>query len=773
MHRYLPILLVLLIAASLSAAPIRNQPTTITQPDGTSYDVFASGDEYFNYLHDADGYTIIPDRGTGWYHYAARQGDELVPGPWRVGEVNPAIAGIQPHLLISQQAYLARRDNWTQHMREGSRIPDTGHVNNLVVYIRFADQTEFELTREHYDQKFNDDTPSAVSMFNYYNEVSYGEMFLHSYHYPVCDMSTNLSFVDTHNRAYFSPYSYDNPDGYTNDNQRRNREHQLLADAIAGIEAEVPDSLNIDGDNDGLVDNVCFIIRGGNDAWADLLWAHRWSLWSQTVYLNGSQVLDYTFQPESQNSVGTLCHEMFHSLGAPDLYHYNGGEYTPAGPWDLMDGGDAHMCAYMKYRYASWITDIPTIIASGTYSLRPLLESSNNCYRINSPNTIGEYFVLEYRKYTPGTFEQNLPGSGLVIYRINDDLAGQGNAQGPPDEVYVYRPGGTNTTNGSPNQAPFSYESGRTQFNDDTNPSCFLTYGGEGGIFIHQVGTAGDSITFVLDPQVGFVNGTVETDDPEAELHHVQITLDTETFTPNTNGTFSVPCLQGHYTMTATLEGFSTDVQEVDVPAGDVGTVSFYLESLEAPTNLRYDLDEPVGNTVGCTLDWDYPAGQEGFEHFTVWLNVFGYFTSIGSPVDPTYAMSLQTTRNYHFYVTADYVNGVSDSSNVVSIMFTDAQQNDAPPAVTRLLGNAPNPFNPETAVSYSLAESAQVSLEVFDVRGRLVTTLVNTEQTAGEHSALWQGRNAAGESVGSGVYFCRLRVDGHTVNTQKMLLLK
>ena len=60
---------------------------------------------------------------------------------------------------------------------------------------------------------------------------------------------------------------------------------------------------------------------------------------------------DYTFQPETQVNVKTLCHEMFHALGAPDLYHYddNGLNISPAGSWDLMESGGGHMGAPKRF----------------------------------------------------------------------------------------------------------------------------------------------------------------------------------------------------------------------------------------------------------------------------------------------------------------------------------------------------------------------------------------------------------------------------------------
>ncbi|NTW24928.1 MAG: M6 family metalloprotease domain-containing protein, partial [Lentimicrobium sp.] len=348
-----------------------------------------------------------------------------------------------------------------------------------------------------YDNLFNQ--PTGVSLKTYYNEVSYNQFTIGSTHYPDCAMTTNYSYTDSHPRSYFEPYNATtNPTGYT-DSQRTEREHTLLKDAINWINANspVPAALNIDGDSDNRVDNVCFIIRGGNGAWASLLWAHRWALYSVTVNINGKRVYDYTFQPETQVSVNILCHEMFHALGAPDLYRYTNTNISPVGSWDLMESGSGHMGAYMKWEYTnnSWIAEIPEITTSGTYTLQPLTSATNNCYKIASPNSTTEFFMLEYRRKT-GTYETNIPGSGLLVYRI--DPAYNGNASGPPDEVYIYRPNGTLTVNGSPGSAHYSSETGRTSINDGTNPSSFLQNGGAGGLNIYNVTSAGSTISFTV-----------------------------------------------------------------------------------------------------------------------------------------------------------------------------------------------------------------------------------------------------------------------------------
>jgi hypothetical protein len=85
---------------------------------------------------------------------------------------------------------------------------------------------------------------------------------------------------------------------------------------------------------------------------------------------------------------------------------------------------------------------------------------------------------------------------------------------------------------------------------------------------------------------------------------------------------------------------------------------------------------------------------------------------------------------------------------------------------------NFPNPFNPGTVIEYTLASPAHVQLEIFDVLGRRVRTLVSTTQLPGSHREVWDGRDDAGASLGSGLYLYRLRA-GDETRTRKMLLIR
>ena len=98
-------------------------------------------------------------------------------------------------------------------------------------------------------------------------------------------------------------------------------------------------------------------------------------------------------------------------------------------------------------------------------------------------------------------------------------------------------------------------------------------------------------------------------------------------------------------------------------------------------------------------------------------------------------------------------------------------------PEETALLHNYPNPFNPETWIPYQLAESAEVTLTIYDMNGHLVRRLALGHQAAGMYQSrsravYWDGRNQLGESVASGLYFYTLTADTFTA-TRRMLILK
>jgi len=88
------------------------------------------------------------------------------------------------------------------------------------------------------------------------------------------------------------------------------------------------------------------------------------------------------------------------------------------------------------------------------------------------------------------------------------------------------------------------------------------------------------------------------------------------------------------------------------------------------------------------------------------------------------------------------------------------------------LFQNYPNPFNPETDISFSLPEITQVSLVIYNVLGERIRALVNKEMESGVHTIHWDGKDEAGNSVASGIYFYRLKTESFN-KTMKMVMMK
>jgi hypothetical protein len=85
---------------------------------------------------------------------------------------------------------------------------------------------------------------------------------------------------------------------------------------------------------------------------------------------------------------------------------------------------------------------------------------------------------------------------------------------------------------------------------------------------------------------------------------------------------------------------------------------------------------------------------------------------------------------------------------------------------------NYPNPFNPSSIISYSLLEPGFVTLQIYDIFGKEIRTLINQTQDAGIKTVIWNSKNDNGKSVSAGVYLYRVRVGGFT-QTKKMVLLR
>lgn len=507
--RILLILTLLLNVTFIFAAPFYNVEKILTQPDGTKLYCFASGDEFYSRLHDKDGYTIVQAEN-GYFVYATTDNNgKVIATQYIAGKVNPEALGLKPNVVISQKEYMRERAKMKLSERRELVGLNHGVFNNLVIFVKFKGDEDFKTTHAEMDSMFNGNGYYDISMNNYFQKNTYNQLSMKSYFYPKPDNDKVLAYEDIYPRSYYLPYNATtNPDGYKAD-ERGPREFALLKRAVDYIANEVPDTLNIDRNNDGNIDNIIFVVKGDVSDWNGMLWPHMWDMKDEESYIHGKKVMNFNFQLETSKyfTVSALCHEMSHSLGFPDLYHYdeNLKHLSPTGPWDLMCNNaepPQHHGTYMKYKYGTWIEEIPEI-GYGTYTIEANSWEGGrrNCYKIATADT-NQFYLVEFRNRN-NTFERGLPDGGLLIYRLDTRYNGciEYNGNDTLDELYIFRPGGSYKNNGNINMATFCEENKRTEFNKNSNPQPFLNLDIVDSIInICNISKIGEQMTFSYYP---------------------------------------------------------------------------------------------------------------------------------------------------------------------------------------------------------------------------------------------------------------------------------
>jgi hypothetical protein len=125
----------------------------------------------------------------------------------------------------------------------------------------------------------------------------------------------------------------------------------------------------------------------------------------------------------------------------------------------------------------------------------------------------------------------------------------------------------------------------------------------------------------------------------------------------------------------------------------------------------------------------------------------------------------------------ADYLSSVTVVRNLLNAPFelpTDVADGSLEqlPGEFAIRQNYPNPFNPSTTIQYSLPERSRVTINIYNLLGQRVSQLVDEIQTAGEHTAIWDGTDQSGNSVATGMYFYQIKA-GDFMDSKKMILIK
>ena len=414
---------------------------------------------------------------------------------------------------FDETSYYADPDHVFEVEFTVSENPCTEYTN-LAVFVSFADDEPFSKNMVDMINLFNNGTCNVA---DYFNEMSYGQIQFRTKFADQYEGATIVPYVDPHPRGYYQPYSADNPLGYTRPNPMisiSTREAELIARVCRYIDSLhlVQSGTTLDGDNDGDIDNLSLIIQGEVGAWAELLWPHMeffpHDSVGYTVTINGKRINAFNFEFESSYyfALRTFAHEMGHSIGLPDLYHYY--NHTGVYPvyYDVMGVQMAHPSAVYKHFFLD-LTEPPTQITSdGTYTINSLNSSAvNHLYYIKSAIDSNQWYTIEYR--TPDQkYESSIPEEGLIIGRwadtITHDIYHGGNAfydfHTIPNAYWVFRPGSDiDSLQGETAHCYFSQASGRQSFGPTTDPHPYLTDGTpEESFEIYDITENGSTCTF-------------------------------------------------------------------------------------------------------------------------------------------------------------------------------------------------------------------------------------------------------------------------------------
>ena len=217
------------------------------------------------------------------------------------------------------------------------------------------------------------------------------------------------------------------------------------------------------------------------------------------------------------------------------------------------------------------------------------------------------------------------------------------------------------------------------------------------------------------------------------------------------------------------LGTFFTDA--VPEPPATFATLAPANEAVGLATEVESTWEEAVDPDPIETIHYR-PAYVNALED---WQDTSLYV--ISEPLEGTsIALTLEDNSQYYWGVIArdsdGFIVGSNDNIPNTLVVGTLSIDEDLVPNVFALHQNYPNPFNPTTQIRYDLPEDQFVSITIYDVMGRKIRSLMNTNQDAGYHTIRWDARNDMGEVISAGMYIYTIQA-GEFRSTKKMVLLK
>ena len=644
-----------------------------------------------------------------------------------------------------------------------------------VLLGKYSDASSTYFNSTNFDDLLFGNNPTG-SMSDYFNEISYGNFHISGEVDGWYQSSLSQSQAVENVRQYVAEIaSLADPDFdyglYDNDG---------------------PDNVPNSGDDDGYVDGL-LVVYPGCLSGEDNIWAHQSSLGSNQYVSNdqtpnGEYIIvnSYMVCPELPGSgncittdispMGLYAHEFGHILGLPDLYDRDesDGDSEGLGEWCLMGSGNwlgwygntpAHMSSWCKIEMG-WLE--PTIATSTTIDV-PIaqLATSPSAIKVwEDDYRSNRYFLVENRQNDG--FDSDLNGTGLLIYHVNENRRAGFDSFGPINDdendkmIDLEAADGEHDLDDNMNRGdagdPFPGTSDNMNFNGSTNPSSDRNDGFHTGIAVVNISEP-DSIMYADITPMPNSGYAISYD--EYGIASTALTIGTDEqwvgvlFTSNNEGYVTEIDFGLVWEVFWNTDELSWDVNIYDSfdgssPGNLIETVSgssfmggwhtVQIDSMEIESEQDFFIGIKFYNN-GYVYAYDNIGDMSGRS----------YLSSNGVNYDNS--LSLYGDANIRAKVSTETYVSVDDRSNL-------------PDQIT-LHPNYPNPFNPTTTLSFSLINNDHVLLQVYDINGRNIETLLNSKLSIGRHNIRWDG-----SQYSSGIYFIKLRTENIEMN-QKIMLLK
>ena len=422
---------------------------TFHNPDGSEIKVRGWGNQFAAVFETLDGYTVVKDPASGFFHYAilSEDGSQLLPSGTPVGaaavrqlpmprhlRVNPDAArrqasaaqqatGVRPRWEVRRQQRRQRRTRSTPSAddspEEGPLAATVGNYVGLCLLIQFPDVPGTISTQEvtnYCNQAGYTGFGNNGSVRDYFRDVSGGK----------------LTYTN-HVTAYYT--AQNNRAHYTDPNVAYGtRARELIVEALNHLKAQGFNFDQLTADGSGYVRALNVFYAGLTvNNWSEGLWPHAWALASPFVASATRRFSDYQITSMgSQLTLRTFCHENGHMIcDFPDLYDY-GSESSGIGHFCLMCFGGSninpvHPCAYLK-NYAGWTSSLRQVAPGMSYTVA----AGTNDFLIHRKNQ-SEYFIVENRAQTGR--DTVLPDAGIAIWHV-DENGSNSNEQMTPTQHY-------------------------------------------------------------------------------------------------------------------------------------------------------------------------------------------------------------------------------------------------------------------------------------------------------------------------------------------------